>query len=209
MEADFWRRRWKDNDIAFHEEKGNSLLVKYFDQLSLRKGSRVFIPLCGKSRDIHWLLYNGIQVAGIELSNLAIEQLFKELGIQPVITKKGGLNTHSAQNIEIFGGDIFKLTANYLGPIDAIYDRAALVALPADVRQEYAKLLVRITNRSPQLLISYEYDQNLMDGPPFSIDAVGINKLYKGNYEVKLLESRNVEGGLKGHEAQEKAWLLK
>ena len=134
MDRVFWHQKWESNDIAFHRSEANPLLVKYFNELSLAKGSRVFVPLCGKSLDIPWLLSHGYRVAGAELSKIAIEQLFDELGVTPEISRDGELDHYRANNIDLFVGDIFDVSDKMLGPVDAIYDRAALVALPEDMR---------------------------------------------------------------------------
>ena len=210
MEPRFWHQRWESNDTAFHEGQANSLLVKYFDRLSLTKESRVFLPLCGKTLDIHWLLAAGFRIAGAELSEIAVKQLFDELGLRPAVSKIGFLDRYSAKNIDIYVGDIFELSRSYLGPVDAVYDRAALVALPPDMRQRYAKHLATITDQAPQLLICYEYNQDLMAGPPFSITPEEVHRHYCECYESTLLESIHVPAGLKGKcPAQETIWLLK
>jgi thiopurine S-methyltransferase len=169
VDANFWHQRWERNETAFHQREANPLLVKYFDALSLSKGSRVFLPLCGKTLDIHWLLSNGYRVAGSELSDVAVKQLFSELAIEPKITAIDDVHHHSADNIDIFVGDIFDLSRSVLRRVDAIYDRAALVALPDTMRRRYAAHLIETTDRAPQLLISCSYDQSLVDGPPFSV----------------------------------------
>lgn len=106
VDANFWHQRWERKEIAFHQREANPLLVKYFDELSLSKGSRVFLPLCGKTLDIHWLLSNGYRVAGSELSVVAVKQLFSELAIEPKITTIDHIRRHSADDIDIFVGDI-------------------------------------------------------------------------------------------------------
>lgn len=210
MDASFWHQRWEKNDIAFHESTVNPLLVKYFKDLSLAKGSRVFLPLCGKTLDISWLLSKGYRVAGAELSKIAIEQLFTELGIEPERSRINRIDHYSAKNIDIFVGDIFDLSSEILGPVHAIYDRAALVALPEEIRKRYTAHLTQMTNKAPQLLICYEYDQSLMEGPPFSISNEEVNQLYRENYDLILIVSTNVPGGLKGKcAAKENVWLLK
>ncbi len=209
MEVSFWHQRWGKNDIAFHESEVNPLLVKYFKQLSLVNGSRVFLPLCGKTLDIPWLLSNGYRVAGSELSKIAIEELFVGLGVEPKISEVGKVDRYSAQNIDIFVGDIFHLSSKMLGLVDAIYDRAALVALPKAMRDRYTAHLIEITDKAPQLLICYEYDQSLMEGPPFSISNEEVNQHYRGSYHLTPIASVNVPGGLKGKcAAKENVWLL-
>lgn len=210
MDTDFWLQRWQNNEIAFHQGEANALLVDYLKDLSLAPGGRVFVPLCGKTLDIPWLLSRGYPVAGVELSELAVEQLFAELGVAPRLSKVGKLTRYSASGLDVFVGDIFELTAETLGPVDAVYDRAALVALPQEMRGQYATHLMAITHRAPQLLITFEYDQELMAGPPFSVNAAKVHQRYSGRYDLTLAESRDVAGGLKGKcPATENAWLLR
>jgi len=210
MDPAFWHQRWEKNEIGFHEGQTNPLLVKHFRELSLAKGRRIFVPLCGKTLDISWLLSKGFLVAGAELSQLAIEQLFMELGVQPEILRVGELEQWSANNLDIFVGDIFALSKKMLGPVDAIYDRAALVAFPREMRNRYTAHLTEITGRAPQLLISYEYDQSLKEGPPFSVSHEEVHRQYASRYDVTLVTSTDVAGGLKGKvSAKENVWLLK
>ena len=210
MDPNFWHQRWAKNEVAFHEGKPNQLLTAYFHELSLAKGRRIFVPLCGKTRDIPWLLSKGYQVAGAELSQLAIEQLFMDLGLQPEITEAGELFRWRAQHLDIFVGDVFALSRNMLGSVDAVYDRAALVALPEPVRPRYAAHLMELTHHAPQLLICYDYDQRAMDGPPFSIGNDEVARHYGATFDLRLLASVEVAGGLKGKcPAKEKIWLLR
>lgn len=209
MEADFWHGRWARGEIGFHESQANPLLVAHFEQLQLTAGSRVFVPLCGKTLDIAWLLQHDYKVVGAELSELAIKELFESLGIKPTINQLGALRHYSAENIDIYVGDIFALDAEILGAVDAIYDRAALVALPVEMRQQYAAHLINTTQTAPQLLIAYEYDQSLVDGPPFSVSGQEIARLYGAAYALTALETRDVAGGMKGKTtATETVWLL-
>ncbi len=209
METSFWHQKWERGDIGFHESEINPLLIEHFEKLNLAKGSRVFLPLCGKTRDLAWLFACGYRVVGAELSELAINELFKELGLTPEISKVGVLARYRAKDIDIFMGDIFAVSAEYLGSINAIYDRAALVALPAGIRKQYTLHLMNITDVAPQLLVTYEYDQLLMDGPPFSVKEDEVKQLYAATYQLKSVESKNVADGLKGKvAATETAWLL-
>lgn len=209
MEANFWHQKWQRGDIGFHLSQANPLLVVHLDSLELKAGDRVFLPLCGKTLDIGYLLQLGYHVIGAELSEIAIEALFQSLQLQPTITQHGCLKHYRAQTLEVYVGDIFELTATQSGHIDAIYDRAALVALPAEVRQRYAQHLMEITHTAPQLVITYEYDQSQIDGPPFSVDANEIEQLYAKSYALNDRETRSVEGGMKGKvAATETVWKL-
>ncbi len=209
MDARFWHERWEQNNTFWHQSEVNPLLAAHFKKLSVLKGGRVFLPLCGKTLDIPWLLSQGHRVVGAELSKIAIGQLFETLGAKPKITALGKLDHYSAKNLDIFVGDIFDLSKKALGPVDAIYDRAALVALPLKMRERYTAHLMKITNKAPQLLISFEYDQSLMDGPPFSVNNDEVKRHYEESYHLTLLSSKDVPGGLKGIcPAKENAWLL-
>lgn len=209
MDAQFWHDRWAKNEIGFHKSEANPFLVKYVHELPLSKGNRVFVPLCGKTLDIPWLLSNGYRIVGSELSAIAIDQLFSSLGVTPTITKNGRIAHYHANNIDIFVGDLFDVTRTMLGPVDAIYDRAALVALPDTIRSRYTAHLTDITNHAPQLLICYEYDQRAAEGPPFSISHEEVRRHYADQYQLTLLTSEDVPGGLKGKcAATEHVWLL-
>lgn len=209
MDASFWHQKWERGDIAFHESEANPFLTEHFEKLDLAKGSRVFLPLCGKTRDIAWLLVGGYRVVGAELSELAINELFKDLGLEPEISRIGKLAHYRADNIDILVGDIFDVSAEFLGPVNAIYDRAALVALPAGIREQYTSHLTAITDLAPQLLVTYQYNQLLIEGPPFSISDDEVRRHYDAIYQVRPVESRDVAGGLKGKAAStETAWLL-
>jgi len=209
MEASFWHQKWERGEIAFHQSEANPFLLAHFEKLNLAKNSRVFLPLCGKTRDIACLLAGGYRVVGAELSELAVNELFKELGLEPNISTAGKLTRYSAKDVDILAGDIFDVSAELLGAISAIYDRAALVALPSAIRERYTSHLMNISGTAPQLLITYEYDQRLMDGPPFSVTENEVRRHYEAAYRLRPVESKNIADKLKGKvAATETAWLL-
>ena len=210
MEHDFWHQRWASNQIGFHEPAANPLLIEHFAALALAKGSRVLLPLCGKTLDIAWLLNAGYQVAGVELSEVAVQQLFAELGSVPrVATISAALKRYDTDGLVVFVGDIFALDAAALGKVDAVYDRAALVALPAAMRQRYARHLGTLGADAPQLLISFDYAQSQLPGPPFAVPVRELDELYGARYHLQQLARQPLPGGLKGQcPADEVVWLL-
>jgi len=209
MEAAFWHERWARNEIAWHEKAVNPLLHRHFHRLALAAGARVFVPLCGKTRDIHLLLECGYRVAGVELSELAVEQLFADLGLTPTISQQGALRRYRVDTIDVFVGDLFDLTPALLGPVAATYDRAALVALPPAMRERYTAHLKSLTAQAPQLLICFDYDQSRMAGPPHAVPAAEVFRHYGHDYTLTLLDVLPVAGGLKGQcEATEHVWWL-
>jgi thiopurine S-methyltransferase len=208
MQADFWHQRWAKGEIGFHESDINPLLIAHFAKLGLEPGQRVFVPLCGKTHDISWLLAQGYNVVGAELSETAIKALFDSLNIQANVSSVKEFLIYQAPNIDIFVGDIFNLSADSLGQVDAIYDRAALVALPLSMRRQYAQHLLAITDSAQQLLICFDYDQGAMDGPPFSVTELEVQQHYAASYQLSLLHNAPLDGGLKGRvAAKQQVWL--
>jgi thiopurine S-methyltransferase len=209
MDTDFWLDRWRRNQTGFHEPQANPLLVAHFASLSVAAGNRIFVPLCGMTLDIQWLLSGGYRVAGVELSQIAIRKLFAALGVTPSATSIGPITRYSAPGIDLFQGDIFALTPGDLGPVDAVYDRAALIALPAALRARYAQQVERLTRVARQLIIGLRYDQQSLTGPPFSVDGAELERVYGRAYELRSLGSVDIVGGLKGKcPASEDVWLL-
>ena len=209
MEASFWHNRWQTNQTGWHERAVNPLLIAHFPSLHVPSGKRVFVPLCGKSLDLGWLLSQGYAVAGAELSELAVTQLFADRGMEPRVSEVGPLRLFRGEKIDIFVGDIFDLTREVLGPVDAVYDRAALVALPETVRTRYTTHLKAITGLAPQLVIGYQYDQSVVDGPPFSVSPEELRRHYGEDYTLTPLARVDVPGGLKGKcPATEHVWRL-
>lgn len=209
MNNEHWLERWEEKNIGFHEDSINSLLIKHFKTLNLPTNSRIFIPLCGKTLDISWLLMLGHDIVAAELSEIAVKELFEELYILPKVTKENGVTRYHTTGIDIFVGDIFNIDSKMVGNIDAIYDRAALVALPKDVRIKYTQHLRELSNNAPQILFCCEYDQNIMKPTPFSIEPSEIEEHYENHYKIELLERKEIKGGLKGkYQAEDTVWLL-
>ncbi len=209
MEPSFWHHRWQTNQTGWHAGDINPLLITHFPSLNVPPGGRVFVPLCGKSLDLGWFLSRGYAVAGAELSELAVTQLFAELGVEAHISEVRNLRLFRGENIDIFVGDLFDLTREILGPVDAIYDRAALVALPEAMRAQYTAHLKSLTALAPQLVIGYEYDQTIVPGPPFSVTSEELHRHYSDSYALTLLARMDVPGGLKGKcPATEHVWWL-
>ncbi|NYT63800.1 thiopurine S-methyltransferase [Alcaligenaceae bacterium] len=193
MDADFWLERWRDGRTFFHQSKITPLLQKYWPSLALPKGSRVLVPLCGKSLDMIWLAQQGHYVLGIELSQLAIDQFFTENNLQPQIHESTLGRHHVAANIELICGDIFALDATTLGECIGAYDRAALVALPHDMRERYVKHVYgQLPDSYRGLLLTLDYEQGQMEGPPFSVDEAEVRALYQGHSTITVMDRRDI-----------------
>ena len=182
MEPDFWRQRWSEGRIGFHRADVLPSLQRHWPALALPEGSSVFVPLCGKSRDMAWLAAQGHQVVGIELVGDALHAFFADEGLSPesvtIGSGNGSLIRHRAGPYTLYEGDLFDLDAETLAGVAAIYDRAALIALPPDLRRRYAAHLDRIAPTASQLLVCLEYADGEHEGPPFRVDADEVTALY-------------------------------
>ena len=180
MNTDFWLERWQNNQTGFHQNEINSYLTRYWPELGLPQGSRVLVPLCGKSLDMLWLEEQGYSVVGIELSRLAIEAFFSENALTPEVHKEGHCSRYVHGNIELVCADFLSLNAEALGKIDAFFDRAALIALTPAQRSGYAARLEKLLPAdTPGLLITLDYQQQEMSGPPFAVSHEEVCQLFK------------------------------
>jgi thiopurine S-methyltransferase len=193
MQHDFWHQRWQENQIGFHSPDINPYLLGYWSTLGIAVGSRVLLPLCGKSRDMLWLLAQGYKVVGVELSPMAVDTFFAENDMHPTVRRQGDFLVHQVDGLEIFCGDFFQLSTTELGKVDAVFDRAALVALPPEMRIDYVTHLSKLLESTQQiLLVSFAYPQQEMPGPPFSVPGEDIEMLYQHWCTVELLTSEDV-----------------
>ncbi len=192
MQPDFWLQRWQQGQIGFHRGEVMPLLEKHWPALQVAPGSRVLVPLCGKSLDMHWLAAQGYRVLGVEISPLAVEQFFAEAGLQPE-RRTSPLGEHyGAGPIEIIRGDAFTLDDDTLAGIAGIYDRAALIALPPELRQRYRDTVyARLPAGGRALVITLEYPQMEKAGPPFSVEQAEMESLAP-SWRVELAERRDI-----------------
>ena len=193
MDADFWLQRWQEGQIGFHRDDVMPLLEKHWSSLQLSEGSRVLVPLCGKSLDMHWLAAQGHRVLGVELSPLAVTQFFEEAGLEPVRTTTRYGEHFSAGPVEIILGDAFALDPALLADVAGVYDRAALIALPPDLRLRYRDTVYASLPAGCQgLLITLEYPQAEKAGPPFSVAQQEVETLFAAPWRHTLLERRDI-----------------
>lgn len=193
MQADFWHEKWASNQIGFHQPEANPYLQRYWPQLALTPSARVLVPLCGKSLDLLWLAGQGHQVLGVELSDRAVEGFFGEHRLEPQISEEGAFKVYRSDAIELWCGDFFALTAEDVADCTALYDRAALIALPAPMRERYAAHLQQILAPGVQgLLITLDYPQAQMPGPPFAVDDQEVQRLFSQGWQVQSLEEQDV-----------------
>jgi thiopurine S-methyltransferase len=191
MDPDFWRDRWQRQDIGFHQAEIHDLMRRHWPGLGLAPGSSVFVPLCGKSLDMVWLAGQGHRVIGAELSEIAVDDFFAERSLVPSIRQEASFRVKSAEAYELWCGDIFDLPPGAVADVAGVYDRAALVAFPAELQARYAgKLKELVPPAAPILLVTLEYEGASMKGPPFSVPRSTIDRLLADTYAVTELERR-------------------
>jgi len=190
MDSAFWHERWRQNQIGFHQQEINVHLQEFWSSLNLPAGSRVFVPLCGKSRDMLWLRSQELEVLGVEVSPIAVRDFFDENQLQPVILLKEQYERWEEDRLVILCCDFFELNAEDLKGISAVYDRASLVAFPLEMRTRYARHLAQILPPTAQLLlVCMEYQQKEMQGPPFSVHETEVQELFGSNFQITRLYS--------------------
>lgn len=192
MNPEFWHDKWQKNEIGFHLKSVHPLLKKFLLLMPKQGYTTVFVPLCGKTLDISYLLEQGYQVVANELSNVAVEQLFADLNLEPEVSDWQGGQCYKSDRLTIWAGDFFALNQEQLGNVTWVYDRAALIALPEVMRKRYARHMLAITNNAPQLLIALEYDQHLMQGPPFSVSEQELLDHYSTDYKLNNLYRKDI-----------------
>lgn len=189
MEQQFWTDSWAKGDTGWRQSDVNAFLKRHWSSFSLSVGATVFVPLCGDSIDMRWLLERGHQVVGVELHRSAVESFFEQLNVTPEITVEGEFAVFRAANITIYCGDVFKVTPAMLSDVTAVYDRGATVALPEEMRTDFAQLMAKVLNPSVLvLLVGIVYDQSVIDGPPFSVPEEEIKRLYQQGFVIENLE---------------------
>ncbi|MGV8943362.1 thiopurine S-methyltransferase [Thermomonas sp.] len=194
MQPDFWHQRWADNQIGFHQSAPTTLLLKHWPSLGVPAGATIFVPLCGKSLDMAWLASQGYQVLGVELSQLAVEQFFAEYDLTPERHASHAGTHYRAGGIEIICGDAFGMDAHVLAKCSAVFDRAAMIALPPPMRVRYAdEVYARLPSGCRGLLITLEYPQAEREGPPFAISEAEVRERYATSWDVELLERRPIQ----------------
>ena len=187
-----WLDRWKKGTTGWHRSDINPQLIKHINQLVEARPQKIFVPLCGASLDMKYLIDQGFHVVGVELSPLAIDRFFKENQIEHKVSKVEDFDLYEGKNNDIYCGDFFKLKKNYLNGAICVYDRAALIALNPDLQKKYARHLKEILPNSTKiLLLTMFYPQNEMEGPPYSVGDGSVEDLFSDSKEIKKISSVN------------------
>lgn len=197
METEYWLKRWREGRTGWHRPAVMPLLAQHWPALNVPRGSRVLVPLCGKSLDMLWLAQQGMRVLGVDVSPIAIESFLAEnrLHARTRSTAEGMVYevTNAPGEIQIINGDAFALDPATVAECNALYDRAALIAMPVSMRRRLVEeLYMQLPAGSAGLLITLVYPANEMQGPPFSVDDAEVHDLFDKQWQVDRLESRDI-----------------
>lgn len=194
MEREFWLERWRTGATGWHQPDTHPLLERHADVLlGARQPPRVFVPLCGASLDMLWLRRRGASIVGIDLADTAFRRFYADAGLEPQVDRTCLFERWSADGIELLAGDFFDVDETVLGSFDAVYDRAALFALPPPMRARYAAKMADLCRPgTPILQVTFEYDQREMTGPPFAVWPSDLEALYAAAFELRPLERLDV-----------------
>ena len=194
-----WLHFWENNETNWHSDTITQELVEYFELFELEPEDKVFVTLCGKSLDMIYIMNQGFSVVGVEISEIGVRQFFSENNLTYKITKVDDFDLYSSENLEIYCGDFFSLTSKHLNNVKAVLDSKSLIALEPDLRQKYAKHLNDIISLGVRiLLVTLNYPQHQMSGPPFSVDESEVESLFSMAFESRKLKSFNdIENGSK------------
>lgn len=190
MEPKFWHDKWEKQETGFHLGQAHPQLCKNINKAFIEVDT-VFVPLCGKTQDMSFLVEQGKKVIGNELSEIAVKAFFESRDIQIKISQEGDFKKYSANDIDILAGDFFNLDETSVAACKGIYDRAALIALPPRMRERYVEKLRSLTPSAKLLLITLEYLQSEMQGPPFSVPQKEVEQLFDFA-QISMLYSQDI-----------------
>lgn len=192
MDHDFWVTRWNQGQIGFHLPDINPALIRHLPAFGIPKGANVLVPLCGKSLDLLYLRAEGLSVTGLELSPIAVEAFWRENNLMPALLETEALRIWSTDGLTLIEGDFFKVNAKSIATPDLVYDRAALIAMPPEMRSAYAAHLLSLAGGAAILLITLEYPEKEMQGPPFPIPHDEILHHFGPTHQVDVLGSEDM-----------------
>lgn len=198
MDPKFWYEVWEQGRVGFHQKRPNPQLREFWPQLGLHGRGRVLVPLAGKSRDMLWLREQEHEVIGVELSEIAVRDFWRENDLTAVSEPFGPFERYTSEassGLELWCGDYFRVTPQMVAEaeITAVYDRAALIALPPDMRRKYAEHTAAILPSGTKvLLLAIEYSQDEMQGPPFSVSDAEVRQNYGRAFALTHLRQHDV-----------------
>ncbi|XP_052776657.1 probable thiopurine S-methyltransferase [Mya arenaria] len=198
MSVNDWDYRWSLGQTKFHMPKVHPMLQKHMDRLTQGNNkASVFVPLCGKTLDMKWLLDEGYEVIGNGFADSACRRFFEEHNIPytstPLTGTEGVLyEAKDGTPIKLYRCDCFHLSSNLCGRFDCIWDRAGFVALPVKDRIRYARVMVELLKKDGRYLLDcFLVDNSVFGGPPFNCDQNDVEIAFGKLCKVEKLDTND------------------
>ncbi|CAL8110762.1 unnamed protein product [Orchesella dallaii] len=203
---EYWENRYKKRNFEWHIEEVHPQLLKYLSKLTQleteetvegSKAKKFFVPLCGKTKDIPFLLKLGFEVFAVEAIDSVVQELINENNLELTFDEKRSIYHDKDEQLKIYCGDLFKCPIEEYGPFDCIWDRASFIALDYSFRPSYIDMMKRSVGYGSEngvhnfryLLQSVTYDKSNFAGPPRCVDAADIKEFFGLWADVTVLES--------------------
>ena len=195
-----WLDRWTSGNIGFHQSEHNRHLIDHWPIRTPPDDATVLVPLCGKSRDMNWLHGIGFRVVGVEFVEMACVAFFEEQNHPYRRVDHGGFvrfdGEGDAMGISILCADLFTLTPDDIGPVDAWYDRAAIVALPPSLWPRYAEWISGVLPMGCEgLMMTFDYPKTERDGPPYSVCLADVEQNFGSTFRIEMVERIDLTPG--------------
>jgi thiopurine S-methyltransferase len=185
-----WAGYWAEGRTGFHRSAVHEVLERHWERLAPTADRRVLVPLCGKTLDLPWLASRCAEVVGSEWVEQAVQTFFAEQGLSPDKVALAEHQRYSSANLSLVQGDFMTLQASEIGRFEACWDRAAMVALPQQVRDRYVPSLVSLMQPGGRiLLVTYDTEKPIEEGPPYCVRPGEAARRYAAFGQVTLLES--------------------
>lgn len=192
MELSYWQSRWQKNNIGWHMNDVHPQLIKLWPRLLFTSNPRVLVPLCGKNIDMQWMAGQGSYVIGVEISHRALQEFMDKQQQKFREVSSHDFKIYKSDSFELWEGDFFRLPTSKTPAIDLIYDKTSIVALPPDMRTNYAQKLLALCNADTQILLqTFEYPQEEMGGPPFSVMEEEVKELFGDRLQIDLMHEQS------------------
>ncbi len=188
VDAAFWQARWDEGKIGFHEGKPNAWLDRRADVLAGDPAAprSILVPMAGKAVDVAWLAARGHLVIAVEIVERAVVAFFAENDLTPKRSRCGAFERFEAGGIIFLCGDVLALDVDVTGPLDAAFDRAALIALEPRDRERYVATLARVLGPGARaLLVGFQH--GVAEGPPFDLTPAQVHALWAPHGRVEAL----------------------
>jgi thiopurine S-methyltransferase len=192
MELSYWQSRWQKGNTGWHMDTVYPPLPHLWNQIGMNSDTRVLVPLCGKSLDLLWLTDHCDTVTGVDISPKALQHVMQKHSESFIKDTSHGFTIYRSDSLVLWEGDFAKLPSDQIPPQNLIYDKASIIALPPEKRQRHAEKMIELSSFNTQILIQiFEYDQNEMNGPPFSVEEQELKRLFGNQFKLKCLHEQS------------------